>query len=486
MQNLTRTSLLLVFTSLVSTAVYAGGPVEDVVPEVGRTRWTTNNRIRLLVYPRESWEARLELLERAQHHIFISTFSWHDDFYGRRLAERLAEVVAERRRSNPDFTAYCMIDATAMGTFNRFSRTFKKLRDSGAVVRAFNTATSTTTPLWDGRMHDKMLIVDGRWALVSGRNIAEEYFDPHQWWLDLGLLVEGEAVWDLQMHYLKAWEAAVDLGKTARIFWPEEKIRRRIRTFWSTGRFPGGLSPLDRYLTPEFFPSAAEVMGARTVAVLYDNNLVWPRAPSTDLLTELVRGAENEIDLMTPFPNLVEELTREIESAANRGVRVRLFVNSEDAAIRRGPFWLAGIPTLIRVLEAGGEVWVWSGDGQLRKELEAAECSPPLLPPTALHGKLARIDDRLAMVHSSNFNIRSTFYNTEAGIVVLDKSFNREVEELLDRLVTLRDARLSCSGGLGDIRVEEVVHRLTTEDLPRLRRILGSKQRFLDSMAVLW
>ena len=40
------------------------------------------------------------------------------------------------------------------------------------------------------------------------------------------------------------------------------------------------------------------------------------------------------------------------------------------------------------------------------------------LPPIALHGKLARIDDDLTIVHSSNFNIRSTHYNTEAGLAV--------------------------------------------------------------------
>ncbi len=444
------------------------------------------NRVRLLVYPEEAWQARLDLLDRAQHHILVSTFSWHDDAHGREFSRRLAEVVAERRRSNPDFQAYCMIDATAMGVFNRFSRTFRQLRDAGAVLRPYNTAAATTTPWYDGRMHDKMLIVDGRWAIISGRNIADEYFDPQRWWMDLGVLLEGEAVADLQMHFLKSWTAAADLGKPARIFWPEEQIRRRIRALWLTGRFPGGASPLEEFMTSDFFPTTEVSSGSQTVAVLYDNSLVWPRAASTDVVIELARRAAHDLDIMSPFPNFEEDLTVALEGAVRRGVRVRLFINGEEAVIRRGPFWLAGVPAVIRLIEAGAEVWAWSGDRDVRAQLDALPCAPPRLPPYALHGKLVRVDDRLTIVHSSNFNIRSTFYNTEAGVVVLDAEFNREVELLLDDLVSLRDLRLRCGNGVDGVTVADVVRRLTTDDLPRLRRALGSKQPFLDSMSVLW
>ena len=41
-----------------------------------------------------------------------------------------------------------------------------------------------------------MIVVDGRWAIVGGRNFADEYFDPRRWWLDFEVQLEGEAVWD--------------------------------------------------------------------------------------------------------------------------------------------------------------------------------------------------------------------------------------------------------------------------------------------------
>jgi len=474
-------------------AAVAGGPgplsaddLESVVADVGHTRWTENNKIRLLVFPEEAWDVRLEMISSADHHIFFSAFSWHNDRFGREYADHLERTIIDRSRTRPSFTTYLMVDSTAMGVFNRFERTFKELRTLGAELRSFNPAAATATAMFDGRMHDKMLIVDGRRAIISGRNIAEEYYDPHRWWFDLGVVCEGDAVADLQTHYLKEWVTAGEVAKTSRFFWPEEKIRRRIRTLWETGRFPDGSDPLARYATPEFFPKITSSPGTTKVAILYDNSLVRRRASTTDLAIELVRRARTEIDLMTPFPNLPEPLTREIVAAVDRGVRVRLYVNGEEAAIRRGPFWKAGLPTVIRLIEAGAEVWAWSGDGEIRRQLDEIGCTPPLLPPVALHGKLIRIDDRLSVIHSSNFNIRSTYYNTEAGIAILDPAFNSQLKNVLDRLVELRDFEVGCDDGMHAVMVESITHRLTADDLPRLRAAIRGKQWFLDSMAVVW
>jgi putative cardiolipin synthase len=460
--------------------------LERIVAEVGRTRWTENNRIRLLVFPQEAWDVRLEMIEDARHHIFFSAFSWHNDHYGRMFADHLSRVIIERSETTDRLTTHLMLDATAMGVFNKFKRTFDGLRSVGVELRPFNPALATATAIFDGRMHDKMLIIDGRRAIVSGRNVSEEYYDPLRWWFDLGLVVEGDVVADLQTHYLKAWATARELRRPSRFFYPEEKIRHRIQTLWETGRFPGGRDPLEIYRNPDFFPQTEGRPGSTRLAVLYDNSFIRRQAASTDLTIELVKLARDEIDLMTPFPNFPEKLTAEIEAAAERGVRIRLYVNGEEAVIRRGPFWKAGLPTLIRLIEAGVEVWAWSGDGKVRKQLEKLGCTPPLLPPMALHGKLIRVDARLSIIHSSNFNIRSTYYNTEAGIAVLDREFNSELRDLLDRLVELRDFEVECDDGINGVTVENITHRLTKDDLPHLRGLLSGKQWFLDSMAVVW
>ena len=82
-------------------------------------------------------------------------------------------------------------------------------------------------------------------------------------------------------------------------------------------------------------------------------------------------------------------------------------------------------------------MWAWRANGELLDAVETSGCIPQLLPPVALHGKMVRVDDDISIIHSSNFNIRSTYYNTEEGVVVLDREFNRVLGNLIDDLIEL-------------------------------------------------
>jgi len=455
----------------------------DLVVRFGKTRWTDNNSVELLADPRRAWEARLDLLESAENHIFISTYSWHENEYGTRFRDALAEVVRSRREESGEFMARCLADATGV---KMFSRAFNEVRTGGAVVQSYNRISWGMSPMYDGRMHDKLLISDGRQVIVTGRNYSDIYFDPQHWWLDFGVLIEGSAVWDLQMIFLKSWAVATDLSGARHFGWSMETIRRRIRSLWSTGRFPKGKSPIEDYLNERFFPEYDTPPGSTPVAVLYDNSMVWDRAPTAVLLVELVNAAESEVDIMTPFPNFETVLTDALIEAMARGVRVRIITNDRAAAIRGGAIRLASFPTVIRLVEEGAEVWAWKANPDLLAEVAGTDCVPSIMPPVALHGKVVRIDDELTIVHSSNFNIRSAYYNTEAGVAVMNPGFNRRMKELLDGLVTMHDFDLRCTTGDRQVVVDKLVKQLGPDDVEAMRRELGSKQRFLDSMSMLW
>src|SRR5690606_6403715 len=75
------------------------------------------------------------------------------------------------------------------------------------------------------RDHRKLVVVDGRIALLGGRNLSHEYYTGFEevalhpamtWrmvpWLDAGARVEGPAVAALERSFLQAW---MDAGGTA-------------------------------------------------------------------------------------------------------------------------------------------------------------------------------------------------------------------------------------------------------------------------------
>ena len=479
------------FTAVVLSLVAAGSfghaadleTIEDLVTRVGRARWTYNNTVELLADPRVAWQTRVDMARGARHHILISVFSWHNDDYGRTFRKILQETVEEQKAAGSAIMVRVLVDASALG---QLSPAFSALERQGAKVRGFNRSSWGMTPLYGGRLHDKIMVTDGREAIVGGRNFSDDYYDPEYWWLDFGVKVRGSAVDDLQMIFLKSWQFTEFNRKAARFLLPQEMLLDDLRTFWSTGRYPGGNSPLQRFMNTAYFPGWKKAPGSVPVAILYDNPMLRRRAASTDLVTALAERAENRIDLMTPFPNFPSELTEALAAAVARGVRVRLFVNDRESAIRSGPFLLAGYPTLIRLIEAGAEVWAWRADKEILGQIAEGECELPLLPPIALHGKLVLVDDEFSIVHSSNFNIRSTYYNTEAGAAVLDHAFNRELSDLLDDLVEFRDVEMNCVNGNGYLEIPALVRRMGPEDIPEMKEELGDKQRFLDAWSVAW
>ncbi|MBD3851510.1 MAG: phosphatidylserine/phosphatidylglycerophosphate/cardiolipin synthase family protein [Acidobacteria bacterium] len=457
--------------------------LQELVTRVGRARWTFDNSIDLLADPRDAWQARVDLTESARHHVFISTFSWHNDTSGKDFRDILISSLKQRKAEEIDLDLRVLVDASALFAFTRM---FASLEKTGARVRGFNRSTWGLTALWDGRMHDKLFIADGRKAILSGRNFSDDYYDFDNWWFDLGVELEGSAVDDLQMIFLKSWEFTEFNRAAGRFLLPQEELLHELQVFWQTGRFPNGKSPIEKFVNEEYFPGRTDAPGSVPVAILYDNPFMRRRAATTDLLVELAGRAKDRIDLMTPFPNFDPPLTDALISAMDRGVKIRLFTNGREAAIRSGPFLLAGYPTLIRLIEAGAEVWAWRGISELLHEIEDEGCRPELMPPSALHGKMMLLDDELSIIHSSNFNIRSTYYNTEAGVAVLDRGFNKELSDLLEDLIDFHDVEIDCGNGNGSPEIPELLSLLGREDIPEMQEELGGKQGFLDAWGVTW
>ena len=60
------------------------------------------------------------------------------------------------------------------------------------------------------------------------------------------------------------------------------------------------------------------------------------------------------------------------------------------------------------------------------------------------------------------------------------------MEDLFDGLVTLHNFDLRCTHGDRQVVVDQLVKLLGPDDVEAMRQELGSKQRFLDGMSMLW
>ena len=141
-----------------------------------------------------------ELIDKAEHSIHLQTYIFSNDTTGSLIAESLMEAAKK------GVSVYLMADGYASRALPK--EFIKKLEDAGINFRFFEPVFRSEHFYFGRRMHHKVAVVDNRYGLVSGSNIADRYNDlPGQpAWFDMALFVEGDAAVELYDICLKIWE----------------------------------------------------------------------------------------------------------------------------------------------------------------------------------------------------------------------------------------------------------------------------------------
>ena len=133
------------------------------------------------------------------------------------------------------------------------------------------------------------------------------------------------------------------------------------------------------------------------------------------VLFDLIRNATSRITLVSYAAFRQDDLLEELRSAAARGVRVRLVL--ESAAASRGRLdddaarAFAALEGTVEVLEWPAEL---RGDGKAKG---------------VLHAKAVVVDGRVALVSSANLTAAALDHNMELGLLVRGGSIPRRLEE---------------------------------------------------------
>jgi cardiolipin synthase A/B len=219
----------------------------------------------------------------------------------------------------------------------------------------------------DLRNHRKIMVVDGRTAFVGSQNLVEPGYNKpknHQAgreWVELMCRVEGPVVAALNVVFASDWYSEAHQMLTEEL----EPVTRDA----------GG------DLVCQVIPS-----GPGFVA---ENNL---RA-----FTTLIYSAQHRISLTSPYFVPDESLLYAVTTAAQRGVDVELFVSEEGDQFM---VYHAQCSYYRALLEAGVRIYLYP-------------------PPYVLHSKHFTVDEEVAVLGSSNMDMRSFGLNYEVSLMIL-------------------------------------------------------------------
>jgi putative cardiolipin synthase len=362
--------------------------------------------VRILDDDREAAQARVDLIRQAKDRIEVLYFMAKDD----RVALAILQLLRDaRRRGVRDVRV--VID----GSFRRIPKAvLSHLRDEGVRVRTYHPF-DLRHPTWMlHRMHEKVIVVDGKRYITGGRNLAESYFglSREMNYRDLDIYVDGpsaaaaeqrfETVWDsrdvadLHGHVTGRTrrEAAQHLGDALEAMTRGGFIDLGPMRDWNKGAIDVG---------PVRFLAGHDVGGD---------------------MAELIAAAKESVVIESPYfipPRFFRELLLKKLAEGVRIVVVTNSVRSTDGLLPQ----VAYLKYRSDLARAGIDFREYKG-------------------PDCLHGKAIIVDGRVVMIGSYNIDPRSQYLNTEVTCVAENEELARQLQRLIDGHIenawTIQDA----------------------------------------------
>ena len=333
-------------------------------------------------------------------------------------------------------------------------------------IRIYNPKSSVGTPVQkkavnvatdfrgvNQRMHNKVLVIDGKVAITGGRNMADEYFDyDHEYnFRDRDVLLVGPVVNTMSASFEQFWASPLSVPVEQRfdgvglmkkhVAVGDAQVQEVYRNLHAYAAAPENFAPQVRAAieaTPQTFPrlSAQAVWGkvefVSDAPGKNDNKFsLGGGGLTTAALARLVETAKETITIQSPYLVASDAAIELFHRALERGVKVRINTNSLASTDNLMAF--SGYRSQRkRLLQLGFEITEFQPEPAARQaQLASLGAAHKTKPVAALHAKTMVIDHRVAYIGTFNFDPRSENLNTEAGAIIHDATLAQSVERAI-------------------------------------------------------
>ncbi len=325
------------------------------------------NRVELITDYEGALERLLDDIGKATRHVHLLYYLFRNDETGQRVASALADAAARG--------VSCRVLADGYGSWFSFRRLAPWLRGHGveAVLVMPPRLWGRKAVRLDLRNHRKIAVVDGRIGYVGSQNLVNPDANRGLTNEELVARLEGPVVRQLQAVFL-----------ADRYYETESLATEPLEELLPEGDEPGGS-------TAQAMPSGPG----------------YHRATTQQIMIALMHAAQRRIVLTTPYFVPDEPFLLAVTMAAERGVEVHLVVSRHS---NKPIVHLAQQSNYDELLEAGVHIHRYFGN--------------------FLHAKHATIDDEVALIGSSNLDIRSFALNNEIGVIVYDRDVVSRLQDI--------------------------------------------------------
>lgn len=394
--------------------------------------------VQVLTDPIDALAARLELIGAAEVSLDLQYYLWQNDTAGALMLGAMRKAAARGVRVR------LLIDDNGTAGMDRILAALDQMPN--IQVRLFNPFPLRRARVLgylsdfyrlNRRMHNKAMIVDGRIAILGGRNIGSDYFDPRSetgLYMDLDVAVSGPILattcdqFDLYWNAHSAIPAHLMLGTC-----PEAEAKALLRDEKNRLSTPEVCAYCDMLSAPErahrILDPEAEVILAEA-QLIYDHpakirGMMRGRKLLWQYLIRALGQPKQELVLITPYLVPTRAGVRFLRRVARTGVAIKVLTNSYSAT--DVPIVHSGYAHRRRaMLRAGLEIYEYAPDAQAEhaRGMRPGQFMGSAIKGTSpfsrnkLHAKVFAVDRARVFIGSFNLDPRSMRLNTELGVVI--------------------------------------------------------------------
>ncbi len=364
---------------------------------------THDNGVTVYQNAESAFNAFEEAIRAAKHHVHVQFYIWRRDTTGRRFRDLLVEKAREgvEVRVLYDAVGGSAVDGDFIG----------KIRRAGGKTSSFLPVQIFSRRLQvNFRNHRKIIVIDGELAFTGGLNLADEY----EKWADLACRLDGPVVIQLQEVFAEDWffatkEDLVDSRYFRAV--PENQMYKELQenglpqlSFeWGKSAEESASEPDALAIARRWGLAKRYEVGARVVASGPDDRL----AATQKMFFRSLTSATKRVYIMTPYFVPDDAIMTALETAAMRGIDVRIIIPAKSDVV---------------LTQYAGRSYI---EGLLSMGVRFFEYDYRIL-----HAKMMLVDDNITILGSANMDIRSFRFNFEASVVLESTDLNEVMARL--------------------------------------------------------
>ncbi len=356
---------------------------------------TGTEKVSYVLDNEEAMKYRLKMIESASKSIELSTFDFNSDENGKQI---LAVLLNSAQRG---VKVRMIVDGISGFIDLQNNSYFQALATHENVsIKIYNRINVLVPWKVEYRMHDKYLIIDDKMYLLGGRNTTDIFLknevygkniDSDAFVYETGS-IKGTSMEQLKQYFDQMWELkdctdynVIATGVT------RQSYQNLIYTYHTISDSYPSVYDGSFDLKKDLYPTGKITLLSNPMKAENKEPVMWYS------LSQIMKGGK-DIVVHTPYIILSNSMYKDLTKICNEADHVNVIIN--DGTSGANPWGCTDyMNQRDKILRTGVRMYEFMGNG-------------------SMHTKNILVDDRISIIGSYNFDMRSTYLDTEVMLVI--------------------------------------------------------------------